>query len=282
MRRADVAAQHGHGDAEELGEQPRAVDPRRVVELGRDALDAGQQQHEAEPEVQPRGDQADRGQRGAEAAQPRRARWPGPARPACRISLIVPGAAGAISHVHTIATTTVTMACGRKNTTRKNPMPRILLRRTMFTDDQRHRRRDQRVEDQQDAEVDQRATLDRGRRRSACSCAARRTGDADAVPVLERVLNGLDQRVDDQHGQEDHRGRQEQVARHPFRCAAATRGQWPRSPARPVRPAGPAPAAGTAASGAPTGSSSGSASRVRCGVRSWLAGQRRGQPCCDQ
>ena len=60
----------GQRDGEELAHGAGAVDPRGVVERGRDLLRAGHEQHHAEAEGDPGADHADGGQRPGEVAQP--------------------------------------------------------------------------------------------------------------------------------------------------------------------------------------------------------------------
>ena len=67
---ADLLAQAGHRDGEELAHRPGAVEPGRLVQRRVDLAHAGEQQERAQAEQHPCADHADRGQRGGEVAQP--------------------------------------------------------------------------------------------------------------------------------------------------------------------------------------------------------------------
>src|SRR5205085_7793450 len=73
QRGADLPTQQRDCEAEKLAREPGAVDPRRVVEIGRNALDSGQEQDEAEAEVEPDRNQSDRDERSVEVPEPRSA-----------------------------------------------------------------------------------------------------------------------------------------------------------------------------------------------------------------
>ena len=55
----ELVAHAGQRDGEELSDEARAVDARGLVELGGDSLSAGEEEHDAEPERDPRADKPD-------------------------------------------------------------------------------------------------------------------------------------------------------------------------------------------------------------------------------
>ncbi len=211
QRHRELAAHAGQRHREELAHTARAVHARRLVQRERHLLDAGQEHHEAEAEHHPGADQAERGQRGVEVAEP---------------------AAG--ERAQADRPQELVERAGR----RVDPHPRERdddrrdrLRHEQHGAEERHaahaRVRDQRREDQPERGRQDRVEEDQHERVDERRADARVVedlpvvvepgprADGQPVPVEERQPRRVDQRAEREQQVEDHRRRQVQVGHAP-------------------------------------------------------------------
>ena len=215
---AELAAQTGDGDGEQLPPPAGAVEAGRLVQRDVDRADAAQQQHDAEAELEPEADDADRGQGRGLIAEP----GVGGAVETESAQDLVDGAVVGEHPGPGHAGRGTGDDAGQEQADLGEGAGGLVLdvldqgRGDQAEDD----RQDREEDDEEERVADAADELGIGEHLDVVVDADEGAG-VDAVPVVERVPGGLDDRPQFEHRVEDQRGCEEEVSGDHRRGAAA-------------------------------------------------------------